>query len=40
MEVWFKNENLVSWLNEQPCMCSPDLVSLVYKDSGRGIKKR
>jgi DUF917 family protein len=37
LEVWFKNENLVSWLNGSPWVCSPDLVSLVYQDCGRGI---
>ena len=37
LQVWFKNENLVSWLDGDPWVCSPDLVSLVYKDSGRGI---
>lgn len=33
---WFKNENHVSWLNGKPYVCSPDLVSLVYKGSGEG----
>ncbi len=36
-DVWFKNENQVSWLNGSPWVCSPDLVSLVYKESSRGI---
>jgi len=37
MKVWFKNENLVTWLNEKPWVCSPDLVSLIYRENGRGI---
>jgi DUF917 family protein len=34
--VWFKNENHVSWLNGKPWVCSPDLVTLAYKDTGSG----
>ena len=37
LDVWFKNENLVSWLNGSAWVCSPDLISLVHKGSGRGI---
>ena len=37
MEIWFKNENQVTWLNGKPWVCSPDLVSLVYQKDGRGI---
>ncbi len=37
LDVWFKNENQVSWLNGDAWVCSPDLLSLVYADSGRGI---
>jgi DUF917 family protein len=36
LDVWFKNENHVSWLNGKPWVCSPDLVCLIYKDSGEG----
>jgi DUF917 family protein len=36
LDVWFKNENLVSWLNGDPWVCSPDLLSLLQPD-GRGI---
>lgn len=36
LDVWFKNENHISWLNGEPWICSPDLVSLVYKESGEG----
>jgi DUF917 family protein len=35
-KVWFKNENHVSWLDEKPWVCSPDLVTLAYKNSGEG----
>ena len=37
LDVWFKNENQVSWLNGNPWVCSPDLLTLVYKEDGRGI---
>lgn len=37
LKVWFKNENHVSWLNGQPLVCSPDILTLVYKENGRGI---
>ena len=36
LDVWFKNENHVSWLNGEPWICSPDLISLVDKDGGEG----
>ncbi len=36
LKVWFKNENHVSWLDGKPWVCSPDLVTLAYKDSGEG----
>lgn len=37
LKVWFKNENQATWLNGKPWVCSPDLVSLIYRKSGRGI---
>jgi DUF917 family protein len=37
LDVWFKNENHVSWLNGQPWVCSPDLVTLARKDKAEGI---
>jgi DUF917 family protein len=36
LDVWFKNENHVSWLNGKPWVCSPDLITLAYKESGEG----
>jgi DUF917 family protein len=36
LAVWFKNENQVSWLNGNPWICSPDILTLVYKKDGRG----
>jgi len=36
LKVWFKNENHISWLDDKPWICSPDLVTLAYKDSGEG----
>ncbi|RME79151.1 MAG: DUF917 domain-containing protein [Chloroflexi bacterium] len=32
LDVWFKNENHVSWLNGQPFVCSPDLLTLAYRN--------
>jgi DUF917 family protein len=37
LEVWFKNENHVSWLDGQAWVCSPDLLTLVYKENGEGM---
>ena len=36
LDVWFKNENLVSWLDGAPWICSPDLLALLHPD-GHGI---
>ena len=33
-KVWFKNENHVSRLNGKPWICSPDLLTLVHRESG------
>jgi DUF917 family protein len=37
LDVWYKNENHVSWLNGKPWICSPDMVILAYRESGEGI---
>lgn len=34
-DVWFKNENHVSWLDGKPFVCSPDLVSMVNPETGQ-----
>jgi len=36
LKVWFKNENHVTWLNDKPWVCSPDIVSLIDKATGEG----
>ena len=36
LRAWFKNEIHVTWLDDQPWVCSPDLVTLVDPSSGRG----
>jgi uncharacterized protein len=36
LEVWFKNENHVSWLDGVPWICSPDLVVLADPKTGEG----
>ncbi|MGD8491499.1 MAG: DUF917 domain-containing protein [Anaerolineae bacterium] len=37
LAVWFKNENQISWLDGDPWVCSPDLITLVHRADGRGI---
>ena len=37
LKVWFKNENQITWLNGSPWICSPDLVTFVYRENGRGV---
>jgi DUF917 family protein len=37
LEVWFKNENQVSWLDGEPLVTSPDLVVIVDRKTGEGI---
>jgi DUF917 family protein len=32
LKVWFKNENHISWLDDKAYVCSPDLLTLAYKD--------
>ena len=32
LKVWFKNENHISWLDDKAFVCSPDLLTLAYKD--------
>jgi len=36
LNVWFKNENHVSWLDGEPYVCSPDLVAIVDRETGEG----
>ena len=37
LRVWFKNENHVSWLDEQPWVGSPDLIVIADRRTGEGI---
>ena len=36
LRAWFKNEIHVTWLDGEPWVCSPDLVTLVNPRTGRG----
>ncbi len=36
LRTWFKNETHVTWLDDQPWVCSPDLVTLVDPGTGHG----
>jgi hypothetical protein len=33
MKVWFKNEHLVSWLDDEPYVMGPDLICILERDS-------
>lgn len=37
LKVWYKNENLVSWLNEKPYVVSPDLICIVDSKTCDGL---
>lgn len=37
LKIWFKNENLVSWLDDESWVCSPDLFSILDRAKGHGI---
>jgi hypothetical protein len=32
MKIWFKNENLISWIDDIPYVTSPDLIILVHSE--------
>ncbi len=34
MRIWFKNENLISWLDEEPYVTCPDLITLMDPETG------
>lgn len=36
MQVWFKNENHVTWLDGTPWVCSPDVVVIADRKTGEG----
>jgi DUF917 family protein len=36
-KVWFKNENLVSWLNGEPHVTCPDLISIIDTKTARAL---
>jgi uncharacterized protein len=36
MDVWFKNENHVTWLDRKSYVCSPDLIAIVDRATGEG----
>jgi DUF917 family protein len=37
MEIWFKNENHVSWIDGKPFVCSPDLICILENSTGEGL---
>lgn len=36
LRAWFKNEIHITWIDDRPWVCSPDLVTLINPSSGRG----
>jgi DUF917 family protein len=34
LRLWFKNENHLSWLNDEPYVCSPDIIEVVDDTTG------
>jgi len=28
-KIWVKNENILSWLNDEPCIACPDLITMI-----------
>ncbi|MFW5952921.1 MAG: DUF917 domain-containing protein [Candidatus Natronoplasma sp.] len=37
MKIWFKNEHLMSWVNDEAYVTAPDLISIVTKDEAKPI---
>ena len=37
MKIWFKNEHLVSWLDDEPYILCPDLITIVETESFEGL---
>jgi DUF917 family protein len=37
MKVWYKNEFLISWLNDEPFVTCPDLICIVDSRTSRGL---
>ena len=35
--VWFKNENMISWLDDKPCVTGPDSLCVLDAETGRGL---
>lgn len=40
LRVWIKNENLVSWLDGEPYVCCPDLISLIDPGTAEVVRGR
>ena len=32
-KIWVKNENILSWLNDEPCIACPDLITMIDKST-------
>lgn len=36
LRIWLKNENHITWLDNEPWVCSPDLISIVDPGTATG----
>jgi DUF917 family protein len=36
MRIWYKNENLISWLDEEPYLMCPDLITIIDNETFEG----
>jgi len=34
LKIWFKNENHMSWLDDRPFVCSPDILEVCDAETG------
>lgn len=37
LKIWFKNENHITWLDDEPYVTSPDIIEVVERDTGEPI---
>lgn len=37
LKVWYKNENLISWLDEEPYVTAPDFICVIDAITGEGV---
>jgi DUF917 family protein len=35
--VWYKNENMISWMDDEPCITAPELICVLESDTGEPV---